>query len=100
MFKPTKFASFDENGELLALVAEGLPEFPADGDLSTLDDAQIGELHDALVESIPALSEDPEFDPADATVLAERITALRDEAARRLAIEPPAADPAPEPDQR
>jgi hypothetical protein len=73
-----------------------LPEFPADGDLSVLSDEQVGELHDALLDSIPALSENPDFDPADATVLAERITALRDEAAARLAVEPdPEAAPAP-----
>jgi len=98
MNKISRFASFDSDGDLVALVAEGLPEYPADNDLSTLTDEQIGELHAALVESIPTLSEDPEFDPADATVLAERITALRDEAARRLAIEPPPAADPPEPD--
>lgn len=93
-----RFAAFASDGDLDALVAEGLPEYPADGDLSGLTDEQVGELHDALFASIPALQEDPNFDPADATALAERITALRDEAARRMAIEPtPTADP-PAPD--
>jgi hypothetical protein len=97
MGNPNRFASFDEDGSLSSLVAEGLPEYPANGDFTPFSDEQIGELHDALLASIPALSEDPDFDPADATTLAEHITALRDEAARRLAIEPPAADPPADP---
>src|ERR1035437_9582715 len=78
MGNPNRFASFDEDGSLSSLVAEGPPEFPADNDLSAFTDEQVGELHDALLASIPALSEDPDFDPADATTLAEHITALRD----------------------
>ena len=31
-----RFASFDADGDLIALVAEGLPEWPADNDLSPI----------------------------------------------------------------
>jgi hypothetical protein len=90
--RTSPFASFAADGELTALVAEGLPEYPENGDLSALSDEQVGELHDALVDSIPALSEDPNFDPADATVLADRVTALREEAERRMSAAPADGD--------
>ena len=101
--RTTQFASFDSDGTILALVADGLPEYPADGILSVLTDDEVGALHDALLESATALAEDPEFDPADATTLAERITALRDRGrhpARRRADGPdvaPAAEADPTP---
>ena len=107
-YRTNRFASFDSHGNLDALVADGLPEYPADGDLSVLTDDQVGELHDALMASATELAADPEFDPAEATTLAERIGALRTEAATRLAAEPaapaapeaPAAAPAADPADR
>ena len=70
-YRTNRFASFDSHGNLDALVADGLPEYPADGDLSVLTDDQVGELHDALMASATELAADPEFDPAEATTLAE-----------------------------
>lgn len=85
-----RFASFDSDGSLDALVADGLPEYPADGILSVLTDDQVGELHDALLVTATELAQDPEFDPAEATELAQHITALREEAATRMAAAPDA----------
>ena len=93
-----RFARFSADGELLALVAEGLPEWPADGNLEVLSDADIGTMHDAFVEAATELAthgEDADFDPTAAIELADRVGALRTEAERRMAVEPPADPPEP-----
>ena len=68
----SRFASYDD-GDLVALVAEGLPNYPADGNLSVLTDEQIGEMHDALVDSVAALAADPEMDLDAAAEVGDRI---------------------------
>jgi hypothetical protein len=78
-----RFASYGTDGRLLALVAEGLPEYP--DDITTLSDEDLGALHDAYVEEARGLSTAENFDPARAAELTSRIPALRAEAAARLA---------------
>jgi hypothetical protein len=82
--RSSRFASYGANGKIVALVAEGLPEYPAD--LSTLSDAEVGELHDAYVEEARLAQTDANLDIARAGELATRIPALRTEAAGRFAV--------------
>lgn len=79
-----RFASYGADGELFALVAEGLPEYPADGNLSEISDEDLGALHDAYVEEVRALAADPNRDSARVAELTERVPALRTEAQERF----------------
>lgn len=99
-----RFASFGPDGELLALVADGLPEFPADLTDESVTDESLAILESAYLAAVAditaAVEADPNhvFDVDQAASLAQHVTALRNEAARRLAIvpavapEPPAVD--------
>jgi hypothetical protein len=81
--RSNRFASFGADGRITALVAEGLPDYPAD--LSTLSDEEIGLLHDAYVEEArAALADTATIDVARVAELQERIPALRALAAERL----------------
>lgn len=79
-----RFARMDSTGRVVALVADGLPEWSED--LSTFSDADLGALHDAYVaEATEMRSADPaSIDASRASELAARIPALRTEAAARF----------------
>jgi len=90
--RSSRFASYGANGKIVALVAEGLPEYPAD--LSTLSDEEVGALHEAYVEEARLAATDANLDVGRANELAERIPALRTEAATRMAAATTAHDAA------
>jgi hypothetical protein len=81
--RSSRFASYGANGKIVALVAEGLPEYPAD--LSTLSDDEVGALHDAYMDEARLAATDANVDVARANELAAQIPALRTEAAARFA---------------
>lgn len=95
-----RFAGFDASGRMTALVAEGLPDWPADGNLTGLADDAIGAMHDAYLATIRDDTAVAAMSMDDVKALGAHVQALRTEAASRFAAagethtEPP-APPAP-----
>jgi hypothetical protein len=81
-----RFATYDADGDLIALVAEGLPEWPADGNLAGISDADLSAMYDALSAEAATMRENPDtIDVARATEIAAHAAALLNEVASRLA---------------
>jgi len=81
-----RFGQIDEQGRIVALVAEGLPAWPDDGNLSEFTDEQLAEVEAALLTEsaeIMGAGDDADIDRAEQIV--ERVGALRTEAATRMA---------------
>jgi hypothetical protein len=112
---PNRFATFGPDGELIALVADGLPEWPADP--NALTDEQLAEYEAAALAEVQAIRDavaadaDHEFDVEHATQLTERIGIVRTLAAARMSAEGGegegggdddggAGDPDPDPEAR
>lgn len=87
---PSRYAAFGPDGELIALVADGLPEWPAD--LAALTDEQLGEMETAYLAEVQTIRDavtadaEHQFDVELAAQLPDRISALRTEAGRRLGV--------------
>jgi len=83
-----RFAAFAADGSMTSLVAEGLPEWPTDGALGAIADADLYAMEQAYLAEFAAIEADPSRPVGDAVALAEHVRALRDEAERRMAAEP------------
>lgn len=97
-----RFAAVGHDGRLVALVADGLPEWPADqAALEALTDPQVGEFAAAYRAEWDRLAALPDADLVALTTLTEHIEALGVEAHRRITLsvqepegdDPPAGDP-------
>lgn len=89
----SRFAQRSTDGRITALVAEGLPVWPEDGNLAGISDADLGAMHDTYLAQAAEIAttlsgEDQEaidaVDVAVAQALPTRVAALRTEAAARL----------------
>lgn len=88
----SRFALVGRDGTLKALVADGLPEWPAD--LTTIPDAALAEMETAYLAEFHRLEGIPDSDTTVAVELAQRVAAIRADAGRRFAEAAAAAEAA------
>lgn len=96
MIRRSGFAAYDEIGLMVALIAEGLPEWP--DSLATVEDAALGTMEAAYLAELVAMDADEaNADPTVYATLADHVVALRNEALTRMTAAPVADPPEPAP---
>jgi hypothetical protein len=91
----TRFAGFDASGRMTALVAEGLPSWPADNDLSSVTDSDLATWEASFLDGFQTLRKDPQGDIALLTTYSQHVKDIRTETARRFAAAANTEPPAP-----
>jgi hypothetical protein len=93
MPKHTRFAAYGEDGQMVALVADGIPQWPADDNLSAIADGDLHAMEQSYLTEFTRLAALPETALEVLEGFHAHIGAIRTETAARFARA--AAEPAP-----
>jgi uncharacterized protein YqgV (UPF0045/DUF77 family) len=80
------FVGFDESGDMVALVASGVPLWPENSDLSAIADDQLAAMEALFWKEFDRMFTLAEAQLAAVSVVVERVHSLHREAAARVAV--------------